>query len=148
MALKVSIPQTEYYIDLKPHEKYPQTQEKVLVFEISGPLIYLDVEHLKASFTNLVIKTLKSQRKSKADQSSLILDCEAISFVDRQGAKVLAEFETELHQKFPAVNFCLAACCPNLLGCLKNFGFFKHFPVNRCFLTVHDAVVAMSSVSN
>ncbi|XP_072025146.1 sulfate transporter-like [Amphiura filiformis] len=77
---------------------------------------------------------------------AIVIDCSAFNFIDLMAVKTLLSVVND-YDKI-GVRVVLAQCKDSVQGVLRNGGFFTQISQDILYLTVHDAVVGLSTNSN
>ncbi|XP_013421854.1 pendrin isoform X2 [Lingula anatina] len=84
--------------------------------------------------------------KSDLPVHHIILDCEAFTYIDALGAKVITQVVAEYGDV--GISIFLANCKSSVLELLDKTGFFEKNSMSVVYLTVHDAVTAAQQKCN
>lgn len=104
----------------------------IVVAKIAGPLFFADA----ASFREAVLRLVEEHKPY-----GVVLDLEAATQIDLDGAEVLTRLHEELGRKQIAV--VLARVGNEKLGLLGKAGTLRAIGQDNCFATVRDAVCAL-----
>jgi SulP family sulfate permease len=121
---------TNDYLDLDG-EKHVEAVPGVVVVRLDGPLFFADA--------NLFRDELKKRvAEAEGPVELVVLDADAISQTDTDGADVLMELATELQQN--GTRLVLARVKPEILDLWRRAGTLAALGPNNTFDTVHAAV--------
>lgn len=132
-----------------------------VVFDYHGPLIFLNVERFKTKVEESVLRLLKNSQKyctnayqeitdenqattsngESNKQSScfvIVFDMGRVSYVDNKAVECLLELNSELAELNSTL--LLAGPSEQIIDSFIRCEMFDSFKIDRCFLTVYDAV--------
>ena len=126
------------------------------VFDFHGPFIFLNAERFKKCFEDSILHPIQLEHRglvpcfggqdtkmSRTTSRTVVFDMTPVSYVDSKTIECLLEIDAELAQL--NVNFVLAGPSEQIIDCCIRCQMFDKFDSKRCFLTVHDAVVAANA---
>lgn len=160
MRLKHRLPETEVYVDEESNHNnnnlmvVEKAKTAVVVFDFQGPLIFINTGLFQSKFhgpimdkVNLALDYCRAHYT--AGQVGVIFDCSSLTYIDRKGVETLAELNGELAQldHFNRVELVLSNLNHTCLAMLEHCRFFDTFPLDRCFLTTHDAFAFLTTTT-
>jgi sulfate permease, SulP family len=126
-------PGSDAYLDVARHDDLEQPPG-IVVVRVDGPLFFADANR----FRDGVRATIASNR---ATLRAVVLDAEAISLTDTDGADALIDLAQELHAH--DVTLALARAESSILDLWRRAGVLDALGADRTFHTVAEAVAAI-----
>jgi MFS superfamily sulfate permease-like transporter len=124
---------SEAYLDVARHDDLVESPG-IVVVRLDGPLFFADANRFRDGVRELVAR-------EGAPVRAVVLDAEAISLTDTDGADVLIELAEELRAHGTAL--LLGRVQAAILDLWKRAGVIDALGPGRTFHTVHEAVEAM-----
>ena len=125
-------PGSQAYLDVDRHEGLERSPG-IVVVRIDGPLFFADANRFRDRVRELTAA-------SEAPVRSVVVDAEAISQTDTDGADILIELERELSSQ--DATLCLARVESRILELWQRAGVVDAVGPERIFHTVYEAVEA------
>ena len=126
-------PGSEAYLDLERHTGLEEPPG-VVVVRLDGPLFFADANRFRDGLRELIAE-------DPNPVEAVVLDAEAVSLTDTDGADMLIELAQELRSK--GTSLALARVRSSILDLWRRGGVLEAIGPDRTFHTVHEAVEAM-----
>jgi sulfate permease, SulP family len=126
-------PGSEAYLDLERHTDLEEPSG-VVVVRLDGPLFFADANRFRDALRELIAD-------DPNPVEAVVLDAEAVSLTDTDGADMLIELAHELRSK--GTSLALARAQSSILDLWRRAGVLEAIGSDRTFHTVHEAVEAM-----
>jgi sulfate permease, SulP family len=130
-------PGSDAYLDVKRHDGLKQPPG-IVVVRLDGPLFFADANRFHDGVRELISHDGNAVR-------AVVLDAEAVSLTDTDGADMLIEIAAELRSR--DASLALARVQSSILDLWRRGGVVDAIGSDRTFHTVHEAVEAMRSSS-
>lgn len=128
-------PGSDAYLDVARHDDLEQPPG-ILVVRVDGPLFFADANRFRDGVRELILPERDTLR-------AVVLDAEAISLTDTDGADVLIDMAQELHARDATLT--LARAESSILELWRRAGVLDALGEDRTFHTVEEAVEAVQS---
>ena len=126
-------PGSQAYLDVDRHEGLEQPSG-IVVVRLEGPLFFADANRFRDGVRAMVAR-------DGTPPEAVVLDAEAVSLTDTDGADILIEIAEELRAQNAAL--VLARVESSILDLWRRAGTIEAIGTDRIFPTVHEAVEAI-----
>lgn len=123
--------ENDVYVDIDQHPE-AETVPGVVVAEIRGPLFFADADSFRAAVLNMVIE---------GETHTLVVDLDAASFIDMDGAEVLGKLASQLRARGTKV--LLARIYSQEVELLRKSGVLAEIGEENVHASVRAAIVAV-----
>lgn len=114
-----------------------------IVFEYSGPLIFINALIFRSHFYSMIGKFIVEMHRNSPSQTfTIIMDCSKLFCIDGKGVESLSE--TRIMMADFGCRFLLAACSHSVYESLEKYRYFEN-ESKQCYLSVLDAIVDHSN---